>query len=317
MSPEVTVGIDISKAHLDVAVLPSGEQWRESNEATGLARLTRRLVELAPRLIVMEATGGLETPVAAHLGQAGLPVVIVNPRQVREFARATGKLAKTDKIDALILALFGERVRPEIRPLPDDLARAFEALLARRRQLVAMLAEEKTRLRQAPSDPVATGIKRHIRWLEQEIRDVERDLNNSVRHSPVWRAKDNLLRSAPGVGSTTSFTLLANLPELGRLNRKQIAALVGVAPHPADSGTLRGKRIIWGGRAHVRQVLFMAALAATRSDPNLRAFHHRLIASGKPPKVAVVACMRKLLTALNAIVRDGTPWNPALSRICP
>jgi len=315
MSPEIMVGVDISKAHLDVAVLPTGEQWQEANELTAINRLAKRLLKLGPKLIVMEATGGLEILVAACLGRAGLPVVIVNPRQVREFARATGQLAKTDKIDARILALFGERVRPEVRPLPDAVARAFEALLARRRQLVAILAEEKNRLRQAQSRPVATGIQRHIRWLEQEIKDVERDLTKSVRESPAWRAKDDLLRSAPGVGSTTSFTLLANLPELGRLNRKQIAALVGLAPHAADSGTLRGKRIIWGGRACVRQPLFMAALAACRSDPGFRAFHHRLVASGKPPKVALVACMRKLLIVLNAMLRDGTPWNPTFSRI--
>jgi len=314
MSAEIMVGVDISKAHLDVAVLPTGEQWQEANELTAINRLAKRLLKLGPKLIVMEATGGLEILVAACLGRAGLPVVIVNPRQVREFARATGQLAKTDKIDARILALFGERVRPEVRPLPDAVARAFEALLARRRQLVAMLAEEKNRSAQAQSRPVATGIQRHIRWLEQEIKDVERDLTKSVRESSVWRAKDNLLRSAPGVGSTTSFTLLANLPELGHLNRKQIAALVGLAPHAADSGTLRGKRIIWGGRACVRQPLFMAALAACRSDPGFRAFHHRLVASGKPPKVAIVACMRKLLIVLNAMLRDGTPWNPAFSR---
>jgi transposase len=307
------VGVDISKAHLEIGVLPTGEVWQEANEPTATARLVKRLVRLAPKLVVMEASGGLEIPVAAVLARAGLPVVIVNPRQVREFARATGRLAKTDKIDALVLALFGDRVRPEVRPLPDDVAQAFEALLARRRQLVAILAEEKTRLKQARSRPVAEGIRRHIRWLENEIKDIERDLTKSVRDSPVWKAKDNLLRSAPGIGRIVSFTLLGDLPELGRLNRKQIAALAGVAPHAADSGTLRGKRIIWGGRASVRQSLFMAVLAARRCDPGLRAFHDRLICAGKPPKVALVACMRKLLTALNAMVRDATPWNPAVA----
>jgi transposase len=315
MSPEVMVGIDISKAHLEIGVVPSEEVWREANEASAISQLAKRLLRLAPKLVVMEATGGLEIPVVAALARAGLPVVIVNPRQVREFARATGQLAKTDKIDALILALFGDRIRPEVRPLPDDVTQAFEALLARRRQLVVILAEEKTRLKQARSRPVASGIQRHILWLEKEIKDVERDLTKSVRDSPAWKAKDNLLRSAPGVGPILSFTLLADLPELGRLNRKQIAALAGVAPHPSDSGTLRGKRIIWGGRACVRQPLFMAALAACRCDPGFRAFHHRLVTSGKPPKVALVACMRKLLTALNAMVRDATPWNPAIARI--
>jgi transposase len=315
MSAQIMVGIDVSKAHLEVGVLPTEEVWREASEPTAISHLVKRLVRLAPKLVVMEASGGLEIPVVAGLARAGLPVVVVNPRQVREFARATGQLAKTDRIDALMLALFGDRVRPEVRPLPDDVAQAFDALLARRRQLVAILAEEKTRLKQARSREVATGIQRHIRWLENEIKDVEGGLKKSVRDSPVWKAKDNLLRSAPGVGRIVSFTLLGDLPELGRLNRKQIAALAGVAPHAADSGTLRGKRIIWGGRASVRQSLFMAALAACRCDPGFRAFHDRLISSGKPPKVALVACMRKLLTVLNAMVRDATPWNPEMARI--
>jgi transposase len=315
MSTETMVGVDVSKAHLEVGVLPSGEVWQEANEATATARLGKRLLRLAPKLVVMEASGGLEIPVVAVLARTGLPVVIVNPRQVREFARATGRLAKTDKIDALILALFGDRVRPEVRPLPDDVAQAFEALLARRRQLVAILAEEKTRLKQARSRPVAEGIKRHIRWLENEIKDVEGNLRDSVRKSPIWKGKDDLLRSAPGVGRIVSFTLLGNLPELGRLNRKEIAALGGVAPHAADSGTLRGQRVIWGGRQAVRQSLFMAALAAVRIDPVFQAFHARLIEAGKPPKVALVACMRKLLTILNAMVRDATPWNPELASV--
>lgn len=311
MDPEVIVGIDVSKAHLDVGFFPGEKVWREANEPRAVSRLAKRLLRQSVKLVVMEATGGLEIPVAATLSSAGVPVVIVNPRQVREFARATGQLGKTDRIDALILALFGDRVRPKVRPLPDEYAQAFEALLARRRQLVINLAQERTRLKQARSREVAVGIKRHIRWLEREIKGFEGDLNKTVRQSPLWKAKDDLLRSAPGVGRVVSFTLLGKLPELGRLNRKQIAALAGVAPHPADSGTIRGKRLIWGGRAPVRQALFMAALAARRTDPGLRAFHQRLIASGKPPKVAIVACMRKLLTSLNAMVRDNTPWNPA------
>lgn len=315
MADDVFVGIDVSKAQLDVAVRPCGEVWRVANDPAFFKGLTQRLTELAPCLIVMEATGGLEIPVAAALSRTGLPVVIVNPRQVREFARAIGQLAKNDRIDALTLALFGERVRPEVRPLPDDLAQAFDALLARRRQLVAMLAEEKTRIQQARSSEVRNGIQRHIRWLEHEIHDVDRGLTDGVRQSPIWRAKDDLLRSAPGVGRVTSFTMLADLPELGRLNRKQIASLVGVAPHAADSGTLRGKRMIWGGRAHVRRVLYMAALAACHSDPTFSTFYQRLLAAGKPPKVALVASMRKLLTVLNAILRDGVPWNPAIARI--
>jgi transposase len=308
---DVFVGVDISKAWLDVGVLPSGELWRVSNEPAAITQLIERLVGLTPKLIVMEATGGLEMPIAAAFCRAGLPVVVVNPRQVREFARATGQLAKTDKIDALTMALFGERIRPAVRTLPDDIAQVFDALLARRRQLVGMLAEEKNRLQQARSGEVRKGIQRHIRWLEREVRDVEKGLSDSVRQSPVWRAKDDLLQSVPGVGRVMSFTALAELPELGRLSRKQIASLVGVAPHAADSGTIRGKRIIWGGRASVRKVLYMAALTACRFNPVFHAFYQRLVASGKPPKVAIVACMRKLLIVLNAIVRDGTPWNPA------
>jgi transposase len=311
MPTDVFVGIDVSKSSLDIGVLPSGESWQEANDQKAVTRLTQRLLEFAPKLIVIEATGGLEIPLAAALAGAGLPVVIVNPRQVREFARAIGRLAKTDRIDACILALFGERVRPQLKPLPDDVAQAFDALLARRRQLVGMLAEEKTRLQQARSRPVRSGIQRHIRWLERELQDVERNLTGSVRHSPLWKAKDDLIQSVPGAGRVLSFTLLADLPELGRLNGKQIASLVGVAPHPADSGSIRGKRIIWGGRACVRQVLYMAALAASRFNPVFRAFYQRLVTSGKPPKVALVACMRKLLVVLNAIVRDGIPWNPA------
>jgi transposase len=310
MPSDVFVGIDVSKAWLDVGVLPSGELWRVSNEPKPIPKLIERLLKLTPKLVVMEATGGLEVALAAALCRAGLPVVIVNPRQVREFARATGKLAKTDKIDALMLALFGERVRPELRPLPDDVAEAFDALLARRRQLVVMLVEEKNRLQQARSREVRNGVQRHIRWLEHEIRDVERGLTEQVRQSPVWKAKDDLLQSVPGVGRVMSFTALAELPELGRLNRKQIASLVGVAPHACDSGTLRGKRITWGGRAPVRTALYMAALAACRFNPVFHTFYQRLLAAGKPRKVAIVACMRKLLTTLNAIVRDRCPWNP-------
>jgi transposase len=310
MSNEVFIGVDVSKDWLDVGVNTSQETWRTCTDPKSIAELSDRLRALAPKLVVLEATGGLEIPIAAALSRAGLPVVVVNPRQVRDFARATGRLAKTDKIDALTLALFGERVRPEIRPLPDDVSLAFEALLARRRQLVAMLAEEKNRLQQARSRDVQKGIQRHIRWLEREIKDVEQGLNESVRKSPIWKAKDNLLQSVPGVGDVLSSTMLGEVPELGRLNRKQIAALVGVAPHAADSGKLRGKRIVWGGRASVRHVLYMAALSACRFNPVIRMFYQRLVAAGKPRKVAIVACMRKLLVVLNAIVRDGSPWNP-------
>jgi transposase len=310
---EVFIGIDVSKAKLDVGALPSGELWQLSNEAKAIAQLSERLQALSPTLIVLEATGGLEILVAAVLSRARLPVVIVNPRQVREFARATGKLAKTDKVDAHILALFGERVRPQIRSLPDDVAQAFAALMARHRQITDMLTQEKNRLQQALSQEVRIGIQRHIHWLEQELKGVDRGLRDSVRNSPVWRAKDDLLQSVPGVGPLTSYLAIVKLPELGHLNRKEIASLVGIAPHPADSGTLRGKRIIWGGRADLRAALYMAATTARRFNPVIRAFYQRLTSSGKPHKVAMVACMRKLLTILNAVVRDATPWNPGLT----
>jgi transposase len=304
------VGIDVSKASLAVGVLPSGEGWEVANDSKGLKGLIRKLKPLSARLIVLEATGGFEVPVAAALARAGLPVVIVNPRQVRDFARATGQLSKTDKIDAHVLALFAQRVQPAVRPLPDEVSRAFDALLTRRRQLVTMLTVEKNRLTLA-SAPLRSAIARHVRWLEHELDDADLELTRTIHQSPLWRAKDDLLRSAPGVGRITSYTLLADLPELGRLNRKQIAKLVGVAPHAADSGTLRGKRLIWGGRSSVRQVLYMAALAAIRFNPPIRLFYQRLVRAGKPPKLALVACMRKLLITLNAMARANVPWPPA------
>lgn len=303
------IGIDVSKAQLDVGALPSNEQWSLSNEPKSLTALIRRLKKLAPELVVLEATGGLEVPVAATLHGAGFPVVIVNPRQVREFARAVGKLAKTDKIDALLLALFAERVRPEVRPLPDEASLELGALLARRRQLVLMLAKEKNRLSQAGRGPVRKGLLRHIEWLEREIKDVEKRLDDAIRKSPIWKAKQDLLQSVIGVGRVTTYTALADLPELGTLTGKKISSLVGVAPHAADSGTMRGKRVIWGGRTSVREALYMAALSASRFNPVIRAFYDRLVAAGKPRKVALVACMRKLLTILNAIVRDNRPWD--------
>lgn len=304
------VGIDVSKALLAVAVLPTGDGWEVTNDSKGVAGLIKRLKPLAAKLIVLEATGGFEMPAAAALARAGLPVVIVNPRQVRDFARATGQLAKTDKIDAQILALFAQRVQPMVRPLPDEVSRAFDSLLTRRRQLVTMLNAEKNRLSLA-SMPLRRAIARHVRWLEHELDGADQDLNRTIRDSPVWRAKDDLLRSAPGVGRITSYTLLADLPELGRLNRKQIAKLVGVAPHAADSGNLRGKRLIWGGRSSVRQVLYMASLAAIRFNPPIRLFYQRLVRAGKPPKLALVACMRKLLITLNAMARANSLWRPA------
>ncbi len=256
---------------------------------------------------MLEATGGYEAALVAALAAAGLPVVVANPRQVRDFARATGQLAKTDALDAQILALFAERVRPTPRPLPDESVRALDALITRRRQLLGMLTAERNRLLIAPP-AVRRDVQQHIRFLERRIREADDDLHTAVKASPAWRVRDDLLQSVPGVGRVVSFTLLAELPELGRLSRKEIAALVGVAPLACDSGTLRGKRLVYGGRAPVRAVLYMAALVASRRNPVIRAFYERLRAAGKPAKVALTACMRKLLTILNAMARSGTPW---------
>jgi transposase len=309
-APACFVGIDVAKATLDIAARPGGERWRAPNDEAGIGALVERLRPLAPVLIVLEATGGFETATVAAVAAAGLAVVVANPRQVRDFARATGQLAKTDALDAQVLALFAERVRPEPRPLPDAAVQALDALLTRRRQLLEMLTAEKNRLGFATAPAVRRDIAQHIRWLQRRLVDVDGDLDQAIRSSPLWRAKEDLLRTVPGVGPIVSRTLLGELPELGTLTHKQIAALVGVAPRACDSGTLRGKRMVWGGRAPVRAVLYMGALVATRHNPVIRAFYERLRAAGKPAKVALVACMRKLLTILNAILRSGTPWRP-------
>jgi transposase len=307
MRTEQFVGLDVAKAHVDVAVRPSGEQWRVANDETGIAQLVERLRLLPPSLVVAEATGGFERAAIAALAASGLPVVVANPRQVRDFARATGQLAKTDQLDAGILALFAERVRPAPRPLPDAAAQLLDALLTRRRQLLEMLVAEKNRLGFAPR-ALHRGIRQHIRWLERQLDDVTAELAAQIEASPVWRAKDDLLQSVPGVGPIVSVTLLGELPELGTLSHKQIAALVGVAPLARDSGTLRGKRMVWGGRASVRTALYMAALCGRRWNPQLRGFYERLRAAGKPKKVALIACARKLLTVLNAMLRDNACW---------
>ena len=304
------VGIDVAKATLDLAVQPSGEAWTVTNDAAGIQELVSRVVPLAPTLIVLEATGGFEAAVTAALGSVGLPIVVINPRQVRNFAKALGQLAKTDAIDARTLADFAERVRPAPRPLPTEAAQFLDALLTRRRQLVDMLTAETNRLGFARG-LVRRDITQHIRWLERRLGDVDGELRTAIQTSPVWRAKDDLLQSVPGVGRVVSLTLLAQLPELGRLTRREIAALVGVAPLNRDSGQWRGKRFVWGGRAPVRAVLYMGALAATRANPVIRAFFQRLRATGKPAKVALTACMRKLLTILNAMVRHQTYWRVA------
>ena len=306
----IYVGIDVAKSQLDIAVRPMGEQWSVSNDEEGIGHLVSRLKALSPVVVVLEATGGFEKPVVASLATAGLPVAVVNPRQVRDFARATGRLAKTDRLDAQVLAQFAEAVRPSVRPLPDDQAKALEALLARRRQVVGMITAEKNRLRTA-GPHVRQDILDHIAWLERDLAKLDAEMGETVRQSPLWREKDQLLRSVPGVGPVLSLTLLAELPELGSLNRRQIAALVGVAPLNRDSGSQRGRRRIWGGRARLRAVLYMGALAASRHNPVIALFHDRLCAAGKPKKLALTACMRKLLTILNAMVKHQTPWNHA------
>jgi transposase len=292
---------------LDVAQRPGGEAWRVSSDATGIATLVKRLKGLRPALVVLEATGGLEIPAVAALAAAGLPAVVVNPRQVREFARATGRLAKTDAIDAQVLAQFGEALQPEVRPLPDTATQELSALVARRRQLIEMLTAEKNRLRMA-TKKVRRNIEAHIRWLEGELLDLDDGLGEVIRSSPVWRERDNLLRSVPGVGPVLSSVLLADLPELGKLSRKEVAALVGVAPLNRDSGKFRGRRQVWGGRSQVRATLYMAALVASRYNPAIKRFYQRLLSGGKPKKVALTACMRKLLTILNAMTRAQTSW---------
>ena len=307
---ECFVGIDVAKTRLDLALEPSGEAWSVPNEAAGIQDLVSRLTPLGPTLIVLEATGGYEAAVTATLASAGLPVVVTNPRQVRDFAKACGRLAKTDALDARILARFAAQVRPAPRPLPTEAAQLLDALLTRRRQLVEMLTAETNRLGVARG-PVRRDITQHIRWLQRRLKAADGELKAAIQGSPVWRAKDDLLQSVPGVGRVLSLTLLAELPELGRLSRREIAALVGVAPLNRDSGRRRGKRLVWGGRAPVRAVLYMAALAATRANPVIRAFFERLRAAGKPFKVAVTACMRKLLTILNAMVHHDTRWRLA------
>lgn len=308
----VFVGIDVNKAQLDIGVRPSGERWQMENNLEGIGELVKKLSPLAPSLIVLEATGGFEMPAAATLASGGLPVTVINPRQVRDFAKSLGRLAKTDKIDAEILARFGEAIRPEPRPLPDDQAQQLQAVLVRRRQIIEMIVAEKNRIRSAHKRIIA-GLMEHIAWLEKCLDELDKELHDFIKNSPIWREKDDLLRSVPGVGPVLATTLLAELPELGLLNRKQIAALVGVAPYNCDSGKMHGKRAIWGGRASIRAVLYMAALSAKRFNPVIRVFYDRLLQAGKKPKVALTACMRKLLTILNAMVHNNQHWDPTLA----
>ena len=303
----IYVGIDVAKAKVDVAVRPTGERWEVPRDEAGIPQLVSEMKTLGPSLVLLEATGGLELPLVAALAAEALPVVVVNPRQVRDFARATGKLAKTDALDAAVLAHFAEAIQPPVRPLRDAETQELNSLTARRRQVMTMLVSEKNRLGAATS-AVHPRIAAHITWLEQDLNDLDQGLRQMLRQSPVWREKDDLLRTVPGVGEQLSLTLLANLPELGTLDRRQIAALVGVAPFNRDSGAMRGKRHVWGGRSRVRAVLYMGTLAATRFNPVIRDFYQRLLAAGKPKKLALVACMRKLLVILNAMLKQRSSW---------
>lgn len=310
---EQFVGIDVSKSTLDVCIDPSGRGWQVPYEESEIDVLVAALQEAKPTLIVIEATGGLEVRIATALAGKGLPVAVVNPRQVRDFAKATGRLAKTDRIDAGVLAAFAKAIRPQVRPLKDEETRALDDLVDRRRQLIGMRVQETLRLGTAATKPLQKSLKKHIEWLDRQIADVDRDLTQRLRESDVWRAKDDLLKSIPGVGPVTTLTMLAKCPELGTLNRRQIAALTGVAPMANDSGKHRGKRFIWGGRAEVRAVLYMAAISAMRCNAAIKAFAERLKKAGKPPKVVIVACMRKLLTIMNSMLSNNTPWDPKIA----
>lgn len=304
----VFVGIDVSKARLDVHVWPGDAAFSQANDAAGVAAIAKRLTPLEPTLIVLEATGGLEARAAATLVAAGLPVAVVNPRQVRDYAKATGRLAKTDRLDAEVLARFAEAIRPEVRPLPDAETRHLHSLIARRRQLVEDRAAEKNRERSIDSKLIRKSIEAHVAFLSKQIDALDEALSKAVEASPAWKAKDDLLRGVPGVGKVVSRTLLATLPELGTLTNKQVSALTGLAPIARDSGTLRGRRHIGGGRGDLRAVLYMAAVTAKTHNPILKTFYDRLIAAGKVTKVALTAVMRKLVTILNSMVRRNKPW---------
>lgn len=312
----LAVGIDVSKATLVIAVHPTGESWSSETTPAAIDGLVARLRALTPAIIVVEATGGYERPLAAQCVTAALPISVVNPRQVRAFAQAVGRTAKTDAIDARLLAEFGARVQPPARPITDAETQALAAFVVRRRQLIEMIGMERRRLEQAPpTGKITRDLRNHIRWLERRVEHVDEEIGTAIQASAVWRVQDDLLRSVPGIGPTTARTLLAELPELGRLDRRCIAALVGVAPFNCDSGQQRGQRHIWGGRAAVRAVLYMAAVSGTRHNPVLRAFYRRLRDAGKPAKVALVATMRKLLTIVNTMIKHQTKWNPEVRTV--
>ena len=305
------VGIDVSKDRLDVHILPAGRTFTTRRDGNGVEQLVGELRQLAPVLIVLEATGGFEATVAAALAGARLRIAVVNPRQIRDFARATGRLAKTDALDAQVIALFAERIRPDARPLADADSQALAELVARRRQVVEMIGMESNRLHQARNPRVQSMLRATLKTLKDQLAELDRDIDGTVRRSPIWRAADGLLTSVPGVGDVTAHTLIADLPELGQLDRRRIAALVGVAPINRDSGQMRGKRTISGGRSDVRSALYMATLSAIRWNPVISKHYQSLVERGRPKKVALIACMRRLLSILNAIVRTKTPWQCA------
>lgn len=309
---ESFVGIDVSKATLEVRIEPGGEVLQAANDDEGVQLLCTRMRRLAPRLIVLEATGGLEMRAAGELCARGLSVAVVNPRQVHDFAKASGQLAKTDRIDAQVLCAFARAIRPAARPIKDELSQQLDELITRRRQLVAMRVQESLRLHGA-SKVQAKSLKAHIAWLDKRIKDIEIDLGACLRSSEAWRVKDDLLLSIPGVGQITSRSLLSGCPEIGRLTRREIAKLVGVAPLNNDSGKYRGQRHIWGGRADVRSVLYMATVSAIRCNALIKRYAAKLKSTGKAPKVVIVACMRKLLTIMNAMIKNSTPWNPQIA----
>jgi len=307
------VGIDVSKATLEVCIDPIGQMSGIAYDEEGTRQIASRLKEINPTLIVIEATGGLEVRIASELAGQGLPVAVINPRQARDFAKATGRLAKTDQVDAAVLAAFARAIRPQARPLQDADTRALNELVSRRRQLVDMRVQETLRLNTAASKPLQKSLNKHIAWLDKRITEIDNDLTRCLRNSEVWRAKDDLLRSIPGVGAVTTLTMLAKCPELGALSRREIAAMVGVAPLANDSGQYRGKRVVWGGRADVRAVLYMATVSAIRCNDTIKAFAERLKKTGKPSKVVIVACMRKLLTIMNAMLKNNASWNPKIA----
>lgn len=307
---EKFVGIDVSKSTLDMCIEPAGQMLHVAYDEAGIKQILGCLKELGPTLIVMEATGGLELRIATELAGQALPVVVINPRQARDYAKATGQLAKTDQVDAAMLAGFAQAIRPQVREHKDADTRALDELVSRRRQLIDMRVQETLRLGTAASKPLEKSLNQHIAWLDKRIAEIDTDLTQSLRESDAWRAKDDLLRGIPGVGAVTTLTMLAKCPELGKLNRREIAALTGVAPLASDSGKHRGRRFIWGGRADVRAVLYMAAISAIRCNDTIKAFAERLKKTGKPPKVVIVACMRKLLTIMNSMLKHNSPWNP-------